>query len=299
MKREDVREELIKKGFSRVRFGTDGDIHYIIAALPYPVSGIPPATGALLAPFAQTNYYGIAVTLLKEFLKDVCKETQWHRSEMRIFCNSPLPEKRWAVASGLGFIGKNSLIITPEAGSLCVLAGVCLLENQRTDPPVDARCGGCRRCESACPVKAITPKGFLVERCIQNYTLREEKLPQAILDNWGRRLYGCQICQEVCPLNIQKAWKTPLQMGYLGGSIPIRTFLLSDDAELRFYFKKSVLGQQWIPTSALRRNAILASRYEMTPELKVIIAGYLQSPVNFLRQAAEYVLSKDTPINPF
>ncbi|MDR0387126.1 MAG: hypothetical protein LBH57_03725, partial [Treponema sp.] len=146
----------------------------LMAALPYgnrppegetPFSGaVPPGSGAI-APFARRNYYREAVRRLQVLAAEFRARYGGTRSDYRIFCNSPAPEKPPARRCGLGVLGRNSLIITPEAGSLVIIAAMTLPVALETDGPLTAGegaadetfpfCGACGPerppCKAACP----------------------------------------------------------------------------------------------------------------------------------------------------
>lgn len=122
---------------------------------------------------------------------------------------APLLEKRLAVAAGLGFIGRNKLLITPAFGSF-VLLGELVIDRpvDRYDAPLSAGagCGACRRCEEACPTGALTSGGLDARRCIARRTIERDldTVPElaatAGLDTDGW-IFGCDVCQSVCPYN--------------------------------------------------------------------------------------------------
>lgn len=125
--------------------------------------------------------------------------------EGRIFVDSaPVLEKAWAKKSGLGWIGKNANLIHPKAGSFYFLAEwICDLDIE-SDGPIRDYCGTCTRCIDACPTDAIV-EPYVVDgsKCISYLTieLKDQLLPSAFkgkLDDW---MYGCDICQDVCPWN--------------------------------------------------------------------------------------------------
>jgi epoxyqueuosine reductase len=118
---------------------------------------------------------------------------------------TPIMEKPWAVRAGLGWIGKHSNLITRDIGSW-VFIGVLLLNIEvEPDPPfAEEHCGTCTACLDACPTGAIV-EPFIVDsaRCISHATieLRDEDLPDAVAENIDGWIYGCDVCQDVCPWN--------------------------------------------------------------------------------------------------
>lgn len=117
----------------------------------------------------------------------------------------PVMDKAWAVRAGLGWIGKHSNVITPEYGSWVFIGELLLnLELEYDAERVEDHCGTCTLCIDACPTSAIT-EPYVVDsnRCISYATieLRTPELPPAIEQNLSGWMYGCDICQDVCPWN--------------------------------------------------------------------------------------------------
>ncbi|HET6976853.1 MAG TPA: tRNA epoxyqueuosine(34) reductase QueG [Pyrinomonadaceae bacterium] len=117
----------------------------------------------------------------------------------------PTMDKAWAVRAGLGWLGKHSNVITPEYGSWVFIGELFLnLELARDDVPMEDHCGTCTLCIDACPTSAIT-EPYVVDsnKCISYATieLRAPELPDEIEGNLSGWLYGCDICQDVCPWN--------------------------------------------------------------------------------------------------
>ncbi len=117
----------------------------------------------------------------------------------------PMMDKAWAVRAGLGWIGKHSNLITPELGSWVFIGELLLnLELDYDNQLVEDHCGSCTLCLDACPTKAIT-EPYVVDsnKCISYATieLRAEQIPTELASNLEGWLYGCDICQNVCPWN--------------------------------------------------------------------------------------------------
>jgi len=137
---------------------------------------------------------------LLQFLREQIGEI-----EGRCFVDSaPVLERDWARRSGNGWVGKNTLLIHPKAGSYFFLAELIIDLELTPDGPMKDYCGTCRRCIEACPTDAIAPEGYLVDgsKCISYLTIElREAIPdefRGTMENW---MFGCDICQEVCPWN--------------------------------------------------------------------------------------------------
>ena len=125
-------------------------------------------------------------------------------AQARALCDiEPVLERAWAVRAGLGFVGKNGLVITPGQGSYQLLGEVVTSLDLTPGTPITERCGECTRCLDACPTAAFEAPFVLdPRRCIAYFTIEKRGLPPAELeDAIGEHLFGCDVCQEVCPWN--------------------------------------------------------------------------------------------------
>ena len=150
-----------------------------------------------------TDYHFVIKDKMHElftFIKSMHPET-----EGRVFVDSaPVLDRAWAYRAGLGWIGKNSMLISRTAGSFVFIGEIILnLELEYNDLPESDFCGSCNRCIEACPTGAILDTRTIdSERCISYQTIenREEISPE-ILPGLSGRVFGCDICQDVCPWN--------------------------------------------------------------------------------------------------
>lgn len=260
-----------------------------------PPDGVPDC-GAF-APFAQKNYYAEAVQRLKTVFKEIRKKTGIIKKKGRIFCNSRAPEKFFAWASGLGGYGRNSLIIHKSLGSLFIIAGLLLFSPLPDSPDVNipdfpgTLCGSCRACMDACPTGAITSPGIIDQSlCIQALSTRLIILPEGIKRAFGNRIYGCQVCQDVCPYNQDLGQETYTTRGGVGPWIPLKIFLEMSPVQLKNYFKKTVPGSSWIDMRALQRNALLAAGNLHCRSLLSLVKGYRKHPHPALSDAAAWAV---------
>lgn len=116
---------------------------------------------------------------------------------------APVLERYWAAKAGVGFIGKNSLLIIPKKGSYFFLGELIINTELEYDSPLNLSCGNCTRCLEACPTKAIVrPKVIDANRCISYQTIENKgEISKDVIPALNNRLYGCDICQQVCPWN--------------------------------------------------------------------------------------------------
>lgn len=123
----------------------------------------------------------------------------------RAFVDSaPVLERAWAQKSGLGWIGKHSLLLKKNRGSFFFLAELILdLELEYDNPFVTDHCGSCTKCIDACPTDAILPNNTVNgSKCISYFTIElKEELPTSVKGKFEDWMFGCDICQDVCPWN--------------------------------------------------------------------------------------------------
>ncbi len=275
---------------------------------------------ALIAPFARRNYYKETSNRLKELYKQVRSITGLRKRDGRIFCNSRVPEKPVAYVSGLGLYGRNSLIIVPELGSLFVIGvlffplGISDYDFETEKSEIHSRvfrenywqdiCSRCDRCISSCPVRAIEYPGVVKEEiCISYISAREIEFPDSIYRVWGKRLYGCQTCQDVCPYNVRLGsgvvWgnrnserNKEIVVGDVGPSLSIKEILLIGNDKVKELFKGTQMGLAWVSGDAIKRNALVASGNSGDKSLIKYIKPYLKSNKKILREAAQWALKK-------
>lgn len=124
--------------------------------------------------------------------------------EGRAFVDSaPVMERQWAQQSGIGWLGKNSLLINKRQGSFFFLAEMILDLELSPDAPHADHCGTCSRCIDACPTEAIPEEGVVdASRCISYFTIElKEAIPDGFKGSYSDWIFGCDICQDVCPWN--------------------------------------------------------------------------------------------------
>jgi len=154
--------------------------------------------------------------VIKEKLKELLFSIQDYVGAVsgRAFVDSaPVLDKAWAAKSGLGWIGKNSNLITQKVGSFYFIAELIVDLDLEYDTPTTDHCGTCTACLDACPTQAIiAPYHVDGSKCISYYTIElKENIPLEMkgkMDNWA---FGCDVCQDVCPWNrFSKSHNEPL-----------------------------------------------------------------------------------------
>lgn len=174
----------------------------IMLTYEYPRQDARSACGAV-ARYAQGEDYH---KLLAPKLADLDETLSFYGGVQRCFSDSgPVSERFFAARAGLGWIGRNGLLVRPQGGSYCFLASVLTTLDLPVDEPMPVRCGSCHRCEQACPTGALSQGGCDARRCLSYWTIEaKEPPPASIRQLQGGRLYGCDCCQEVCPWNSER-----------------------------------------------------------------------------------------------
>jgi epoxyqueuosine reductase len=148
------------------------------------------------------DYHSVVKAKLREFISRI--HEQIGEVHGRVFVDSaPVMERVWANRGGLGWIGKNSLLLSKNMGSFFFLAEIIIDLELEYDGPIKDYCGTCTACMDACPTDAI-PEPYVVDgsKCISYFTIElKEEIPADVkgkVENW---IFGCDICQDVCPWN--------------------------------------------------------------------------------------------------
>lgn len=217
---------------------------------------------------------------------------------------APVPERELAVLAGLGWQAKNTMLIHPRLGSYLLLGVVATTMELRPASPqtrVPDSCGSCTRCIDACPTGAITPYSIDASRCVSYLTIerRAAIAPELArhLDGW---IFGCDICQEVCPHNSPRAGTLDVGEAHPAyaprtGSLPILDVLGWDEAQRRQAFSTSAMKRASL--AVMKRNALLlaAELLRRTPDAALLarlraIAHDASEP-ELVREAARAALA--------
>lgn len=172
----------------------------------------------------------------------------------------PLVERVYAKYAGVGWIGKNTCIINQKLGSWLFLGVILTSLELETDIPAPDRCGSCTRCIDACPTQAIIAPGQLDARLCISYLTIEKRgaVPEELRTGIGRHVFGCDICQDVCPWNRKAPITAAPEFQARGGLVnPALDWLaVMGPEEFRRTFRESPVRRTKL--SGLRRNAVIA-----------------------------------------
>ncbi|MBI4064684.1 MAG: tRNA epoxyqueuosine(34) reductase QueG [Elusimicrobia bacterium] len=248
----------------------------VVAALFYKASSTQKenGTGTGFGRIADYAVYPEYHKIIQKKLKKAIKEIQIIEPgfEAQPFVDSsPVLERPYAQMAGLGWIGKNTMLINKRKGSRFFLAGMAVnVELQPDQPDPMNHCGTCTRCLDACPTRCLTPHQMDASRCIAYLTIEKRTIPiePELSQKMGNWVFGCDICQDVCPFNgkrgvedeMPKDWEPQISAG-----IDLKIALSWTEEDYRTYFTGlPVRRAKW---KQFLRNALIAAKNSRDPSL--------------------------------
>ena len=211
-----------------------------------------------IAKYDVGNFYYDVKLKLKIIIDFINQKTDYKYKSKNKSCYISLTEKPIARRAGVGWYGKNGIMVTKRFGSWVVLGEIITELELDTDEPLQRDCGDCTICIDSCPTKAIVSP-YVIDRtkCLQFISERPMNVPLAFREKWEDRLYGCTTCQEVCPQNHKvKPKKYRPEYGFIGSKIPLIPLLQITEEKFQNYFAYNQIAMR--PREAIKRNAILA-----------------------------------------
>lgn len=253
--------------------------------------------------WTKRDYHDIILDKLRALESRIAEVSKQERQEFRSWCyvdTGPLVERVYAKYAGIGWIGKNTCILNQQLGSWLFL-GVILTSLPLTPNfPANDRCGSCTRCLDACPTNAfIGPYKLDATRCISYLTIEKRgAMPQELRAGVGLNVFGCDICQDVCPWNRKAPISGNADLApRLELVNPALDWLAAmESEEFRATFKGSPIKRAKL--SGLRRNVVTAmgnsGRLEFIPRLRefltdedAAVAEHARWALNRLEQSCE------------
>jgi epoxyqueuosine reductase len=170
----------------------------------YPENTIPKEDNYIICRYAYgRDHHKIIGSKLNTLIEEIEKKSG--KIEARAYIDSgPVLEKAWAKRAGLGWVGKNTILINPEIGSFFFISDIITdLELDYNSSSINDHCGNCTECIDHCPTGAlIGPRVLDVNRCIAYHTIESRgEMPRELKGHFNNRIFGCDICQECCPWN--------------------------------------------------------------------------------------------------
>ena len=260
----------------------------VSAALCYYAPAPPPEPGeGRLARYTWNDRYAE----LREKLDELGRRLG---GEYRVLVDENQHVDREAAArSGVGFYGKNTLLITKRYGSWVVLGTLVTAAALEPTSPLDLDCGSCTLCIEACPTGALDEPGTLDStKCLSYWTQAPEPIPEEYRAEIGDMVYGCDICQDVCPWNrgIEKRRADTTPPAGAEPTVSLVEWLEADGEELvrrydRLYVPKN-------DPRYLKRNALVALGNSGGGEQRSAAEAFLDDPDPMLREHAEWALQR-------
>lgn len=257
------------------RLLTPGGRSVIIVADQYasrndPHAQTPLSHGRIARYAAGRDYHAVIKKRLRDLADDLRPHYPGHR--FRSFADSaPVLEREHAARCGLGWVAKHTLLIHPRLGSWFLLGGIVttldLPVPPEQEPAADA-CGSCTRCIDACPTQAISPYSIDASRCISYLTIeRKGLIDESFHPAIGQWIYGCDVCQDVCPHNSPRAEHVPVGATHAAyaptrPALDLLDILAWDEHARRAAFHQSPMKRANL--DMIRRNALIAAGNVLT-----------------------------------
>jgi epoxyqueuosine reductase len=239
----------------------------ICVAMNYYVELEPPsqadrATHGRIARYALGDDYHELIKSRLHQLADTIRALGPEVSTRACVDTAPVLEKDLATRAGIGWLGKNSCLINPHIGSWLLLGEILTTLDLPADSPATDHCGTCTRCIDACPTGAITaPYQLDASRCISYLTIEHRSpIDPELEPKIGDWLYGCDVCQDVCPHNSKAAPTAHSQFRprFPTGGVNVHEVLEWDDEQYRARLRGSAMKRIKLPV--LKRNAAIVAK---------------------------------------
>jgi epoxyqueuosine reductase len=214
------------------------------------------------------------------------------------FCDmSPILERSYAAAAGLGWQGKNTMLLGRDLGSYFLLAGLALDIELPADSSEPDHCGTCTKCLDACPTDAFPAAHVLdASKCIAYFTIESKgTIPEAFREGVGDWVYGCDVCQEVCPWNRFEKPARALPAPKIPTELPLEELAGPASAGVRSRLKGLPVARA--VRKRLTRNALLAMGNSRLERYRGVLETYASDADPVLAEQARWSLSRLPPVS--
>ncbi len=279
------------------RLPVPGTTHAIVVALDY---GGKEPSGPVARYARGLDYHDVIEEKLRELHSRLNVDVGREIAGKPYVDTGPLLERDLARRAGLGWFGKNTNLLNPTLGSYFFLGALVLDVELATDAPFEAdRCGTCTRCIEACPTEAITaPRQLDARRCISYLTIElKEEIPVEFREAIGELIYGCDICQEVCPYThkfarelSEPSFAARPAIAGKDASTLARELLAMSQPEFSAAFKGSPMKRAKL--RGLKRNAAVVLGNAGDPSALSSLIAALSDSEPLVREHAAWALGK-------
>ncbi|HYY34050.1 MAG TPA: tRNA epoxyqueuosine(34) reductase QueG [Gaiellaceae bacterium] len=298
---KDIRDRRARGLFARMRFTMaqpevschpetllPGARTVVSAAFSYYAPGPKPSSAEGTLPrYAWRDYYAELRAKL-----DLLGKRIGGRYRVFVDANQHV-DREGAARAGVGFYGKNTLLITRRFGSWVVLGTLVTDAEIEPSAPLALDCGSCTRCIDACPTGALDEPGVLDStRCLSYWTQAPGAIPERYRAELGAQVYGCDICQDVCP------WNRGVEKRRAGVELPeeaepvvsLLDWLEAPDEELRERYERLYFPRN--DARYLKRNALVAAGNSGDPALAGAVGSHCDDPDEMLREHARWAAER-------
>jgi epoxyqueuosine reductase len=195
--------------------------------------------------------------VVQDYLKKICEHVESLGGKAIYFVDSnPMPERYIAYLSGIGFIGKNNMVITDKYGSYVFLGEIITDLQIEPDMPVERKCGECSKCLNTCPTRAINRAGSCPNICL-SYITQKKQLEDVWFKKLEGRMFGCDSCQNTCPFNEGVKLSSIVEFKPYEHMKDISLEELTSIDNKIFKEKYAVTSCGWRGKNVLQRNALI------------------------------------------
>ncbi len=261
-----------------------------------PAPPLPALTGRVSRYAWRGDYHDWVLARLKLLVESVGRALSRPLASRCYVDTGPILERAWATAAGLGWLGKNTSLISPRMGSFLFL-GVALLDVDLPCAPVPERalpsCGSCTRCLDACPTGALVRPGVLdARRCLSYLTIEHRgAIPEALRASLGDRVFGCDTCQDVCPWNGRPLAAHQGEAAPAVASLGLPDLLTLDATAFRARFRALPIWRA-TPVGLARNAAVVLGNLGDPAARPYLVEAAAHHPDGMVRDHARWALER-------
>jgi epoxyqueuosine reductase len=235
------------------------------------------------------DYHGILKARIEELVFKLLKKESF---DYKICVDTaPLLERSYAASAGLGWIGKNTCLINQQRGSWFFLGEILTSLDLDSGQPSPDRCGTCTRCIEACPTAALSSSGLDARLCISYLTIElRGPIPEELRGQMGNHVFGCDICQDVCPWNRRAPTTADPAFAPRNFAPPLARLAALTESDFREMFRDTPVERARY--AGFMRNVCVAMGNERSEEFRVPLLKLSQSENPLISEHARWALAR-------